>query len=570
MPQHSRVAPSVPTYCPKIFTAEYYRTGVRDWCASPFCTGDDPQYCRAHHKTRKVIFIRDITLDWVKRNIKEIYWCAYVARVMESLIYIRFADPNELQDMLHADAHDAFLTQVQNMTISGRVTSDKSKQIAESGSEAGRLRNKAALTKEYHDASTGSKYWQRPVVTQQEIHEMNQMHYLVATEDSVDSQAKSSLKASNISFINIKVKREQEDNNVIDLCRDDTEDDGDNETDDGNDNDNDDEDENLEREEEEEEEDDEYHEDDSYSKSCFNRARAQIKSRYANYKDTSSDSGVNIDTELWRLHYLRLKCFADSTNTHSYPSLPKIHISFSEHYLRPLNHVKTFSAFKKVEYGQGPPRPTIDTLTPDVAASRDKKNFLSHHRGPKQENKRMRMDRSSSASSSSSISERNYRRAAEERQTLDEMCKRFQERAERSSKEHRAADIMRRWTHSVHRGGNEKEEEEKDEETDCEEERDAGTDDEGMEADDEYSSDRLTVGTITSKIGDKDGKDMIVEMSANGLKRLRIDDDDYDEDGGGGSNESALEDKDDDVHVANIEREEGEIVGEDGSDCTAG
>jgi len=220
-------------------------------------------------------------------------------------------------------------------------------------------------------------------------------------------------------------------------------------------------------------------------------------------------SSINIDTDMWRLNAIRLIFEAMHKRHKNFLSQLKIHVSFSRNYLRKLDLVPKFDHYRIVEVSKAPPRPIMETFVPESPEKRSG--------GHKQENKRLRMDRSGSGGGGEgSLS------------GLDEACRLFQERIFKKGEEERKEReiaIMRKWKQTTASSGNDDED-----------------DDESGDGNDEDESDQLEEGYDAADLCPQVQRamDPNLERSYIGLKRLRLEEDDEDD------YEDKGEDKDED------------------------
>lgn len=433
-----------------IFTNNYYINGLRDWCATPNCTSQDSVTCASNrHTIRKVLFVGDIDREWIQANIQPKYECAYISRVIESLLFIRLRGPQELECLILSDAQDAMLSRVEHLTLSTHKP-NKAKRRSTNNAMDEDFENKAI---------------------DEEKNEMNRIQYLIATDRLVEIS-------------------KEDDNGDISL-----EDSSHHHNKKGN--------------------IDEYTGLESSSSDRPNKYNREYKANNNNYCKKNKEkndneastpySGINIDTDMWRLNAIRLIFEAMHKRHKNFLPQLKIHVSFSRHYLRKLDLVPKFDHYRIVEVSKAPPRPIMETFVP---GSPEKRSGVH-----KQENKRLRMDRSGSGGGSEGPLS-----------GLDEACKLFQEqifkKGEEERKEREIA-IVRKWKQTTASNGNDEED-----------------DDESGDGNDEDESGQLEEGNDAADLCPQVQRamDSNLEQSYIGLKRLRLEEDD----------ENDYEDKDED------------------------
>lgn len=423
---------------PPIFTNNYYVNGLRDWCATPNCTAQDLAICTINsHTTRKVLFVGDINRKWIEANIKPTYECAYISRVIESLLYIRLAEPHELESLLLSDAEEAVLRRVEHLTLSARSKAKAPKH---------------STTNMDDDEDIYKK------VSVEEMDELNRVQYLIATDYPLEARQEDdggNIKLDNPRYHHNALSNRYDDNNNNDyISHEDTPGD---------------------------------HSDNQNSnKSKENDINDEGRDKKLDYKPIP-DSGVNIDSDMWRLHSIRLLFEVKHEWHRRFPEEPKIHVSFTQHYLRKLATIQKFDEYKTVEPSKAPPRPVVETFVP-----------RSSKQGHRQERKRLRMHPGGGENG---------------KVGLEEMCKLFEERIvkkEENERKEREIALMREWKHiTVGRTG------EKDDDRSGEDDHD---DDENDQLKEDYGY---------SDIRPKDEKgDPNLEQSYLGMKRLRLEEDD--------------------------------------------
>ncbi|KAG0026944.1 hypothetical protein BGZ82_009211 [Podila clonocystis] len=434
---------------PPIFTNYYYVNGLRDWCASPSCTAQDLAICAINnHTTRKVLFVSDITREWIVANIKPTYECAYISRVIESLLYIRLAGPKELESLLLSDAEDALLHRVEHLTLSAK---SKAKVLKHSTSHMDEVEN---------------------------IDELNRVQYLIAADYPLKARQDydGDIKLDNPSdHFNPPSDRHHDMNNNN-----------------NNNNNN-----NIK----------DYISLEDISSDHPDHPDNQINNKNNNNsnkdkgKDKKDDnqapipaSGINIDSDMWRLHIIRLHFEVVHMRHRTFPEEPKIHVSFTQRYLRKLATIQRFHLYKTVEPSKAPPRPIVETFVPGSSAKC----------GHRQERKRLRMDRSGGGSESEQVG-------------LEVMCKLFEERIVKKEEDERKAReiaFLRKWKYTASGCDGEGDDDDESGGDDDEEEENGG-----WEEDYGYGDIRLK-----DEKGDPD-----LEQSFLGMKRLRLEEDDDDD-----------------------------------------
>ncbi|KAG0087518.1 hypothetical protein BGZ93_007590 [Podila epicladia] len=432
---------------PPIFTNNYYINGLRDWCTN--CTAQDLANCSINnHTTRKVLFVGDINREWIAANIKPTYECAYISRVIESLLYIRLAKPKELENLLLSDAEDAVLRQVEYLTLSTRSNAKAPKCMGE-----------------VVDMDMDKK------VPAEEMDELNRVQYLIATDYLLEARQDGDS--------DIKLENPSDHHNPPRNCHDDDDDDDD-------------------------DDDKDYisledtscdnPDNQNNNKNNENSNKDKGKDRKHDNQELIPDSGINIDSDMWRLQSIRLLFEVMHKRHRKFPEEPKIHVSFTKHYLRKVVTIQKFNAYTTVEFSKAPPRPIMETFVP---------GFSTKH-GHKQKRKRLRMDISGGSESGQG--------------SLEEVCKLFQERILKKEEEERwerEIALMRKWKHTT--SGHDRE--------------DDGNDDESGGDDEDEESDQLGEDYGYEDIRPKDEKgDLNLEQSYHGMKRLRLEEDDDDDD----------------------------------------
>ncbi|KAF9382502.1 hypothetical protein CPB97_007123 [Podila verticillata] len=427
-----------------IFTNNYYVNGLRDWCATPNCTSQDPVCVSNRHTIRKVLFVGDIDREWIQANIQPTYECAYISRVIESLLFIRLRRLQDLERLILSDAQDAMLSKVEHLTLS----TDK--------------RNKAQRPSTNNNMGEDTE----DKVADKEKNEMNRIQYLIATDRLVETNKEDD--DGDISLEDLSDDHDKKDNSdeYISLKGSSS---------------------------------DRPEKDNNESKANNNSYKNNKK---MNYNEAStSDSGINIDADMWRLNSIRLIFEAMYRRHKSFPPELKIHVSFTRHYLRKLDWVSKFDQYKTVELSKAPPRPIMETFVPGLPEKRSG--------GHKQENKRLRMDRSSTSGGGG---------GGEGPSTgLDEACKLFQDRIikeEEEERKERETAIVRKWMQTMASSGNDEED-----------------DDESGDGDDEGKSDLLEEDYDAADLRPqvRRATDPNLEQSYISLKRLRLEEDDEDD-----------------------------------------
>ncbi|KAF9333660.1 hypothetical protein BG006_003306 [Podila minutissima] len=431
----------------QIFTNNYYVNGLQDWCVTSNCTAHDLATCSINnHTTRKVLFVGDINREWIKANIKPTYECAYISRVIESLLYIRLAGSKELESLLQSDAEDAVLRRVEHLTLNARSKAKAPKRMDE-------------------DEDMNKK------VSAEEMDELNRVQYLIATdflhEGRQDDDSDIKLESPSVHHTHPSDSHDDDDDDDDDdkdyISLEDTSC---------------------------------YHPDDqNNNKNIDNGNKDKGKDKKDDNQASIPDSGINIDSDMWRLHSIRYFFEVMYKHHKRFPEEPKIHVSFTQHYLRKLATIQKYNAYMTVQVSKAPPRPIVETFMPGFSAKQ----------GHKQERKRLRMDRSGGGGRSGHGG-------------LEEVCKLFQERIlkkQEDERKEREIALMRKWNYTMSvRAG----------EDDGDEEKSCGDDD------DEEENDQLEEDCVYGDIRPKDEKgDPDLEQNSLGMKRLRLEEDDDDD-----------------------------------------
>ncbi|KAG0026462.1 hypothetical protein BGZ81_006328 [Podila clonocystis] len=389
-------------YMPPIFTNNYYVNGLRDWCDSPSCTAQDLAICAINnHTTRKVLFVGDITCEWI-----------------------------ELESLLLSDAEDAVLHRVEHLTLSARIK------------------------------AKAPKYSTSNMNGDDSIDELNRIQYLIATDYPLEARQDDD---GDIKLDNPSDHYSPPSNHYISL--------------------------------EDTSSDRPDHLDNQINnKNNDHSSRDKGKDKKDDNQTPIPDSAINIDSDMWRLHSVRLHFEVMHMRHRTFPEEPKIHVSFTQRYLRKLATIQRFHLYNTVEPSKAPPRPIVETFVPRSSAKC----------GDKQERKRLRMDRSGGGGESEQVG-------------LEEMCKLFEERIVKKEEDERKARetaLLRKWKYTV--SGRDGEDDDDDE---------SGGDDDEEEENGEWEED-YGYGDIRPK--DEKG-DPNLEQSFLGMKRLRLEEDDDDD-----------------------------------------
>ncbi|KFH69316.1 hypothetical protein MVEG_04130 [Podila verticillata NRRL 6337] len=424
-----------------IFTNNYYVNGLRDWCATPNCTSQDPVCVSNRHTIRKVLFVGDIDREWIQANIQPTYECAYISRVIESLLFIRLRRLQDLERLILSDAQDAMLSKVEHLTLS----TDK------------RNKAKRPLTNNNMGEDTKDK------VADKEKNEMNRVQYLIAMDHLVETNKEDDDGDISLGDLSDDHGKKGNSDEYISL--------------EGSSN-------------------DHPEKDNNENKANHNSYKNNKEKSYS--EASTSDLGINIDADMWRLNSIRLIFEAMYRRHKTFPPELKIHVSFTRHYLRKLNWVPEFDQYKTVELSKAPPRPIVETFLPGSPEKRSG--------GHKQENKRLRMDRPNSGGGGEELST-----------GLDEACKLFQERIikeEEEERKEREIAIVRKWRQTTTSSGN-----------------DGEDDDESGDGDGEDKCDPLEENYDAADLRPQVHRatDPNLEQSYIGLKRLRLEEDDEDD-----------------------------------------